>query len=553
DYLHAQPGMRFDQGQRARIERLLWRSGRYIAYKVTPAVHDTGKKLKLQLDLTEYPAAPRLADELSREEKTLLRARQWFTHPDRRRSDLAVSGESGGLRWEVIISPQHGCLALVRAAGKPEGGFLWAVAATDRQIAYYNPSEKRKIVLPLTSARIVMNAQLILDEKGLDGKPFRLLFGMGARSREKDDRGGPVEFNLRVAPAFFVALAHEHEAAGTWKGQRLVLATSCEHIEIDEPTGRLIQWTHLRENQEPLGSLTFFDGGLEKRLREIEELSAAWQNAFDRNRPVGSVVEALWNDSWVWKAYRFGASQNDNYDPKVEQQVRQVGRLLLDHGVFDPLDEWIVRSENKPQATGEEFSIPGVGIENWFSDWQKLWANLPWLGVGWADSLFPRNSWPWTLLRETALSRLGHSKYFPQELQRLAASRDMGPVGFLATARLLRLQGLEGCRDVAAEGLRHLSVADFRRDFRAILPPGRGSTKALYRAAEMLRDWDAREIELVARPLLKQRAALIENLARQLRAQHGKPIAEAIDAILDEYWETTLRAEAEALLREVAR
>jgi hypothetical protein len=169
-----------------------------------------------------------------------------------------------------------------------------------------------------------------------------------------------------------------------------------------------------------------------------------------------------------------------------------------------------------------------------------------------AELQFPRKSWPWTLSREMALNWAGHSEYSRFELQRLARSPDKGPVGCLATARLLRLWGMEGCREVAAEGLKHLSAADFRRDYRALLPPDRPLTKAIHQAAEALRDWDAKDIELVCRPLLKERAALIEELARRLRTQRGKPIAEALDAILDDYWTTTLRGETEALLRDLA-
>ena len=206
-------------------------------------------------------------------------------------------------------------------------------------------------------------------------------------------------------------------------------------------------------------------------MRKIEKVSAPWPNAFDRNRPVSSLVKALWHDSWAWKFYRYIATENHYYDPQVEQQARQVGRLLLDHSVFDPLDEWIVSAEKEPQNHDEEFRLPGVGNENLFSDWQTFLATAPWLAIGAADGLFPRNSWPWTISREIALNWAGHPKYFQQEMQRLAASRDMGPVGCLCTARLLRLWGLGGYRDVARRGLKQLSAADFRRDFaRSCLP-----------------------------------------------------------------------------------
>jgi hypothetical protein len=308
----------------------------------------------------------------------------------------------------------------------------------------------------------------------------------------------------------------------------------------------------LGENKKPGASLTFVDGCTGQRLREIEKVSAAWHNAFDAARPVGSVAKAFWSDSWVWKLFFLIAAENHRCDPQVERLLRRVGQLLLDRGVLDPLDEWAIAAENKPESNNEEFTLPGISWDVWSLDFEKLRAKLPWLSVTAADWLFPRNSWPWTISREIAFSWSSQSKYFRQELQRLAASRDKGPVGCLAAAQVLRLWDLADYRSAAADGLKHLSAADFRRDVRALLPPDRDSTKLVYRAADVLRGLDAREIELLVGPLPKQWAALIENFARQLRAQRGKPIAEAVDGVLDEFWKANLRDRTETALREAA-
>jgi len=125
-------------------------------------------------------------------------------------------------------------------------------------------------------------------------------------------------------------------------------------------------------------------------------------------------------------------------------------------------------------------------------------------------------------------------------------------LGCLFTARLQRLYHLPGYQALAAEGLTNLAAADFRRDYRVLLPPDRVPAAVLRHAAEMLRGLNEKEVQLLARGLLKSRAGLLENFARELRARRGQPIDVALDAMLDHYWETTLRREAEGLLRELA-
>jgi hypothetical protein len=552
DYLKTQPGMRFDQAQRARIERLLWQSGRYAAYKLTPVERGPGEGIKLQLDLTEYPRATPISKELSREERTLLKTREWLTQLGRGRSDIVISRKGDGARLEFVISPQRGCLALVRDAGGPDGIIRGAFVLTERQIGYYNLADRRKIVVPLTAYQLYVALRLVLNDADLYKRPFWLTFGAGLQPREKAGAGEAVNLKISAAPAYFVALGHEYDAEFTWKGHRLVVARSAGNLEIDESTGRVIQCGIVNDDYKPAGSVTFVDGAFQRQMRTIEQASAGSKDAIDPRRPIGSFVKACWNDEPLWKLYQYSASRDKDYNPEVLKQVRQIGRLLLDHGVLDPLDEWFVASRQQPETKEEEeFDIPGVVTQiPW--DLQKLWPQLPRLSLMAVDGLFPRNSWPWTLWREATLAWANHAEYTSYELQRLAASPDMGPLGRVFTARLLRLYHLPGYQAMAAEGLRHLGAADFRRDCRVLLAPDRVPATVVHRAAEMLRKLDAKEVEVLARPLLKDRAALLEDFAQELRAHRDKPIAEALDAMLDHYWETTLRPEAEALLREMA-
>jgi hypothetical protein len=553
DYLHARPGMRFDRAERARIERLLWHSGRYKAYKVQVVEREGGQGLKLQLDLKEYLGAPKISESLSREEQTLLKARKWLTGANRHRSDMLFTMEKDGHRLETILSSQRGGLATVRPTEKDRPPIHLALATTNREFAFWDLIGKKKFAVPLGSAHATIEVELGLNEGNEAEGPFHLRVGMGIHYQDEDEPDGGLKIRFQVSPAYFVALAHEHEARCAWKNSRLVLSSSYDNIEIDGSTGRILRWT--AEDKDRLSTLEikFADGVFQQRMDEIEKASAGFKNAYDPRRPCHSIIQTLWNDESLWRLYELGNRENKEYDPRIAKQVRQIGRSLLEHDVLAPIDEWVLSASQTPQVKEEDkFSLPTDSSRAAGSDLQKLLAQLPAWSLRAADRLFPRESWPWTLSREMTLGWAGHKEFTASELRRLADSRDMGPLGYLCTARLLRLFELDGYQAVAGQGLKRLTAADFRKDYRALLPPDRIPATVVHHVAETLRGMKARDVKFVSQAWLNDRAVLLESLARELRAHRDKPIPQALEALLDQYWETTLRAEAKSLLRELA-
>ena len=554
DYLQIRLPCSYGRTDRERIEKLLWHSGRFLSYKITPVQGKNLDHLTLRLELTEYPAAPRLRDPLSLGEQALLRARQWLIHPDRKRCDWVAHVRVEGQEAEVILSPQHGCLVTWR--GKPatkDNPPLWAVAGSDRLLAYYDLSARTKVVVPCESRRFVTSLDLTVNaqaDSGKDSEHFMLRFGVGSNARQASDPPGAVSLCLRAWPVFFLGLAHEYGATCTSDGRRATIANPGGlRLEIDQATGEIVYW-EARDDSTSF-RVRWVEGAMAERLRALESSTAAWPNSYDSRCPLNSVLAALWRDPWAWQLVR---AMNENihlYDPQDEPLVALAGRFLLDHGALRPLDDAIVAGWSEPESTAQTFELPDVKID-WSSP-EKFMASLPQISLFWADDIFPRNSWAWTLSREYALWWAGHTEYIDGQLHRLAVSNDKGPLGCLLTAALLAMRGAPEFKAAAADGLNRLSTADFRHDYHALVADGHPTAKIAEEIAGILRGADPREIDAILRAMPPVQAALLDKAVRRLRERPHRPAGEAIDAALDEVWSAALRSSVERGLRALAQ
>ena len=78
-YLTLKPGLPLNRALLLRTEDLLWRSARFLDFKVTPEIVPDARRVNLQIVLTECKDMPPLQRDLSREAGALLRLCDWLS------------------------------------------------------------------------------------------------------------------------------------------------------------------------------------------------------------------------------------------------------------------------------------------------------------------------------------------------------------------------------------------------------------------------------------------------------------------------------------------
>jgi hypothetical protein len=156
-------------------------------------------------------------------------------------------------------------------------------------------------------------------------------------------------------------------------------------------------------------------------------------------------------------------------------------------------------------------------------------------------------------MRESVLTVTGRGRYTGEELTRLYESREMGPVGFLATAALLDLIGHPARRVFAERGADRLALDHARKDGRLVWESELFARRVLPGLARGLADLEEPELERLSALLFTEdRKQLGVKWLGALRDLKEKPAAEVLPPVLDAIWEEGLRAVVEAELKKLA-
>jgi hypothetical protein len=139
-YLAVKPGTPLSGELISGIEDKLWRSARFLEYKVSLGSPDAAGRVPLHIELAEYLDAPPLDQKFSPIGEAMLKMRAWLSKLGERREDIVFS-MGGPLTPERPVrggeEPRHGSQRWIRVCRDPKGeapGVLlsprWAQAAT---------------------------------------------------------------------------------------------------------------------------------------------------------------------------------------------------------------------------------------------------------------------------------------------------------------------------------------------------------------------------------------------------------------------------------------
>jgi hypothetical protein len=544
-FLGLKPGMALNRGVIAEAERKLWESARFLSHKVSfdpPA--DRGGEVVLRIDLKEYQEAPPLSQELSAIDRALLRLRDRLAELPAGDQEIVVTAAVPDASAELVLAPRRGLLARLRNAqgapvagnGLPRTPFDYALVLGLKRTELFSLAGQPWALGTRQLGHLWLRLEVCANPQPDDPeRPFALSFGLGFTGSADDREGAPLRLHWRFDPVAFVGTERRHNPTCSIQQGVVTVNHGDVRLQLDEATGELRDFT---------ASIPEYGVKLEVRLQRgrfdalHKELMAAAGQVKETSLPRLAVglAEQLLSASL--------ASQGG-----TPEQGRRVAELCAQLGarLAACLDDPFPQRE---LARDKQFDIP------WATDRPAGDATAMMMGLAllpFADTLFPRGSWPWTLAHDTACVLCGKGDYTTRSLAALYQSEDTGPVACLATARLLSLANPDMARAFAARGMERLSLAGFRKDYRFLVTGDSGLARIARKMAEALCEAKAEDIEAFAAVLGPDAGGPFRESVRRLRERpRDKSPAEALPAVLDSWWDAFLRDRVRAALLQLA-
>ena len=545
-YLDVEVGKTLDRDEYLRITRLLRRSGRFIESKVTPmepASEDDS--ILLRIDLTEYDPASPLTEALSPDEEVLLKLRDWLANTDRWEGDLLATVRfDEETQLEVAVSPEHGAVAVLGGPDDAEGFDLALVAGRER-VGLYSASNHAKLEGDPGKGELSGSISLKMVEKPDDAEqPYRsnLAFSLSVNSEDKLTEDLPFRLSIQLDSCAFIAMAHEHQAKHELREGVLTVESDLFVWQVDTQSGRLIEFSSHSKEQRAKGDppgvkIAFQKEAFSRQLQRIESLTAGFPNRFDPQWPVTTSLQFLCRQELLERL--------PVLEPEHKRALR-VASLLAEKRVLQPLDEFAVWLFTL-RPRDERFTIPdefGGSIDSFL----KIMAAR--IALSASDRVFMRDTWPWTVWRETALVVAGDTQHTGKELDKLYNS-DAGPLCCLLVAKLLQRGDHPAAKAFAGRGLERLSLEHFRNDCRVLLDEYSLFGKCAVRFVEAFRDMEEQDVEVLRAEMNRETAVYFRQAEWILRRQRETPIEVALPELLDAAWEGGLRETAKLALEDV--
>jgi hypothetical protein len=575
NFLGLAKGMAVTQDLIDEKARALTQAARFADLSITPTVLGPNGQVSLRINLVENNRLPPLKQSLSREEKTLLRLREWLMGWESRQDDLIIewfppTAPSSGMppltylpgkgwsvttsgqrpqRIEIILAPSGGIVARVmgNAPGQEHPQDLYSVVVKSETLALFSQIHQRKLCVPLPGWSGVFFVKVEPSSNATD--QFNLTMGAGLRPGQTNANW---QVRLELLPAAFTDLLYRPGTKATWQGDVLMVRTKSFELRVEEGTGRLVEFGSFGGNS-PAGvgtsdayqvAVRFVAGAFAKAQEQIAASTSTYPDVFQSQRAYGSALGFIAAEVALTKP--LWSSSQGGSTPATQTVLASALEKLLASSLLDPLQKLLDGA--KPSRSVEEFTIPSKTKENQDATQQAIERVMVWC-AGHAQELTPADSWLQTLLRESAFKLNSRTEHQTAALARLTATDNLGPIGCFAALHTLPAANRDWQATICDLGLSRMVTEDFRRDYRMLLDPGSALTHCLANLAQELGTLTAPEVEAIAGLLPPDGAVLVREMAAAARKDKNLPVTDVIGPTLDRWWETTGREKVEADFR----
>ncbi len=562
EHLQLKPGMAFDQDVITRSKLRLWRSARYLNYEIMPELVNTATPaVRLKINVTEYAAAPPLSGKFSEEEQALLRFCSWLSGLRSRGDDVIITTNAISIasasRIRFILSDRGALITLgARDHNLNQANNLVGLLAPDL-IDLVSTTQQAKALAALPRVQLQINVSILPEHHPETGSEFSLNFGARFATKIVGDQGAatstgagavPLQFDLLFAPAACLSWAHLKDGRHSLRGGVLTF-TSASHgrLSIDARSGQLLEFVRSWPSTSAELNLRVEHGAFAAARAAIEATSAAYPDRFDVRSPINAMAAFLIED--MLKGGPLAPVWLDNIGHEERSRAAAAADRVLKQQILRPLDELLSRwLAQKGKSFFVPADVPGTPEQAGTASAGMLSALI----FRVVNDLFPRESWPWTTAREAVFVVSGIGQYTGLELKRIYESNQVGPIGYLTIADLLTRIKSPHSATLAQRGLERLSAADFRKDAGLLLQGNSALAHCVKRAAMAVRDLPERDVEALAAVLPPKTRAFLRNASKLLRERPDDPVEDVLPAAFDAYWETSLRAQVETKLQQLA-
>ena len=550
-YLELKQGIALTGDLVSKVEDRLWRSARFLDYKISLGSPDSTGRVPLRIQLAEYDQAPPLEGTFSALEQTVLRMREWLGQLDQSGEELVIkaTGHQGKTsELEFVLSPVNG-LAL-RVTSHPTGvsGEYGAVLQA-KLVGVYSAGGKRQLRLPCLTQQVKGFLSVVALPAGPNEDPFNVTMGAGfGQPGEGTTRAPPYSFALSLPPVACLGLAHRLSFEDHQQGDELVCSNQSMEVKLDTKTGRIKEFRFTNPAEAGRAEARFEVGAFARLARRMEGGAANLPNAFDTNAPISSalafVTEEALRSSYLESLLQSRLSSNVWAAlPALLKQFNLANALI-------PLN----RLEPRPVPAAEgaaRFSIPEDTETGGLTTYDITALIGRWL-LEHPEELTEPRGWPRTLLREAGLHLTRRNRYTEAALSEIYESNETGPLGYWATAELLERMQVPTARKFAARGMERLSLEDFQRDSRLLLSGDSVISQCLQKFIVSLADLNEQELEVLAGATSPALATCLRHCSQRLHGAKDRPVYEIIAPALDHYWQTELKGQVGASLRRQA-
>jgi hypothetical protein len=291
-------------------------------------------------------------------------------------------------------------------------------------------------------------------------------------------------------------------------------------------------------------------GEFRQALAKLEKRAAALQESFDGEAPLTSIAGFALDSALAQQPVQ------DSTGALLAQRVASLLHARHEDPIVQSLSRTLWNHADDQSDGGREFTIPSPPIRYSAIGGPSLIR----IGPAFADAVFPRGSWPWTLTGCWALiaaddfQRGEFTETVGRESQRLIQDPTTGPFGKYVIVRLAKYCGFDDktVRNMANLCLKRWDDADIADDL-ALLTDGEHGFVTLMRAlAGVVDDLDESDRGRQAKYLPDPWSVLTQPLVDRRSTHPDEPPEHAVRAVLLEAWQTGYRDFFFAELRELA-
>ncbi len=542
DYLKAKPVDAMDLDRLLEMQQRLWDCGRFKKHLISIMRRsENPSNVLLLLDLQEVDHLPLINEPLTPIEQVVLRCRQWLLTIGDRKEDLALEFREDQSIVTIAFGGQRGIACRARFVDDSlkilgEDNDI-ALIMTDNFAGVYLPAANLKFT-GSTAAAFITAFVSFGPKIEKDGKAdFSFALGGFVTTTDQNSPSPVVSLpfmTMRLGPAAFLDQVHNDDFSYDLRDGILTVIGPELKARIDAPTGRPLSLESTRPGQ--YQARLFTEVGAVDREKQEFEAAVTTPNIHNSTEVYGSFL------SFVAQAVCHASLLPDT-TPDQRSRLSTVVSRILTRDALKPLDDI------SPSAN-DVFSMPepmasNSSLGDWFYASGQMMLPL-------ADELFARQSWAWTLLRQTGFALTGHSENLEAELGRLSVSPDTGPLANLTTAELLSYSSPPLSKYFANRGLKALSATAFDKDIQSMLAPNTGAAQIIAIITKNIQNLSDADIDTLKTSLPPAASKPLLVAIQELQAHKDSPVEASLPSAFAKAWNAGLSVPIEAELHRLA-